>query len=155
MSSASPLYLLDTNILLYLIRGQELGQYIDTTYSLRAQPQRPLVCVVSHGETWTLARRNRWGDEKREALRLMLTNLVTVDLHHDDVIEAYVEIEEAADQRPAGAANMGKNDVWIAAVAKVSGATLLTTDHDFDFLFGTHIQGVRIDPSSKLPKPTK
>lgn len=29
---------------------------------------------------------------------------------------------------------MGKNDLWIAATAYVTGATLLTTDADFDHL---------------------
>jgi predicted nucleic acid-binding protein len=29
---------------------------------------------------------------------------------------------------------MGKNDLWIAAVAKVQGAVILTTDQDFDDL---------------------
>jgi tRNA(fMet)-specific endonuclease VapC len=41
---------------------------------------------------------------------------------------------------------MDKNDVWIAASAAVTGATLMTTDRDFDLLDGTHIQRVWIDP---------
>jgi tRNA(fMet)-specific endonuclease VapC len=32
------------------------------------------------------------------------------------------------------ARNMGKNDIWIAATARVLGATLLTTDKDFNHL---------------------
>lgn len=41
---------------------------------------------------------------------------------------------------------LGKNDLWIAAAAKVSGATLLTTDPDFDILHeAKQIQRIRID----------
>jgi tRNA(fMet)-specific endonuclease VapC len=44
---------------------------------------------------------------------------------------------------------MGRNDVWIAASAAVTGATLMTTDRDFDLLDGTHIQRVWIDPKTR------
>jgi tRNA(fMet)-specific endonuclease VapC len=53
-----PLYLLDTNILLHLIRGKATGAYIDSTYQLQKQPHTPLICIVTHGEIWTLAREN-------------------------------------------------------------------------------------------------
>jgi len=43
---------------------------------------------------------------------------------------------------------MGKNDVRIAATARVSGATLLTTDLDFDHLQGTCIDRIWIDPNT-------
>ncbi|MCY7311131.1 MAG: hypothetical protein LH619_10160, partial [Chitinophagaceae bacterium] len=33
----------------------------------------------------------------------------------------------------------GKNDLWIAATANVAGATLLTTDNDFNHLDKTYI----------------
>lgn len=33
---------------------------------------------------------------------------------------------------------MDKNDVWIAAIAKLSQMTLLTTDADFDHLHPNH-----------------
>lgn len=145
------LHLLDTNVLLALIRGKALGRYIDASFNLRTQPQRPLVCIVSHGEIWALARQNRWGAAKRAALENMLNNLVPVDINHPAVIDAYVEIDDASRRQPKGAVNMGKNDMWIAAVARVTGATLLTTDGDFDHLIPGVIQGVKIDPASKLP----
>lgn len=43
---------------------------------------------------------------------------------------------------------MGQNDMWIAATAKATGATLLTTDRDFDHLQGEHIRRVWLDPDS-------
>jgi len=46
---------------------------------------------------------------------------------------------------------MGKNDIWIAACAKASGATLLTTDRDFDRL-NPHLLSVEyVAPEASLP----
>lgn len=42
---------------------------------------------------------------------------------------------------------MGKNDLWIAATASVTGATLLTTDGDFDHLESAFLTRVWIDPT--------
>ncbi len=41
---------------------------------------------------------------------------------------------------------MGKKDLWITAAARVAGAMLLTTDHDFDHLIPDQVAGVIIDP---------
>jgi tRNA(fMet)-specific endonuclease VapC len=41
---------------------------------------------------------------------------------------------------------MGKNDIWIAATAKVTGIPLLTTDPDFDHLEATHLNRIWIGP---------
>ena len=65
-----PVYLLDTNILLHLIRGKSTGVYIDATFQLRQQLYTPLICVVTHGEIWSLARENGWGQAKRLALEV-------------------------------------------------------------------------------------
>ncbi len=151
---ATPLYLLDTSILLHLIRGKSTGQHIDATFQLRHQVYTPLICIVSHGEIWSLARGNGWGPQKRLALDVMLGNLVTVDIHSDQVIDAYVEIEDASRNVPAGAIEMGKNDLWIAAASKVAGATLLTCDKDFDHLDPGQIRRVYIDPRTASPPPT-
>ena len=43
---------------------------------------------------------------------------------------------------------MGKNDLWIAATAMATGATLLTTDKDFDHLDPTFLTRDWIDPTS-------
>ena len=49
---------------------------------------------------------------------------------------------------------MGKNDVWIAATAAVTGATLLTTDRDFDRLTPQFLTRVWIDPDTGVPSAT-
>ena len=128
------LYLLDTNVILTLVRGNALAEFIDGKFGLRESKLRPLACIVSHGEVRVLASRNWWGEKKLAALQTALDNLVTVDINHPDVLDAYVEIDTYSQEHPDGARNMGKNDLWIAACAKAAGATLLTTDKDFDHI---------------------
>lgn len=45
----SGLYLLDTNVVLALVRGKELGAFIDSTYGLSTAKRRPAVSVVNPG----------------------------------------------------------------------------------------------------------
>ena len=44
----SGLYLLDTNVVLALVRGSALGTYIDTSFRLSAGKRRPAISVVTH-----------------------------------------------------------------------------------------------------------
>lgn len=138
------LYLLDTSVVFALVRGKELGQSIDAMFGLSRIQVRPLVSIVTHGEIWVLAHRNRWGEAKREALRSALENLVTVDIHPPAVIEAYVEADLRSQDHPEGSRNMGKNDLWIAACARAAGAHLLTNDQDFAHLFPDFVEGTVI-----------
>jgi len=149
---ALPLWLLDTTVLIALISGKALGQYIDATYQLRASPIRPLACIVSHGELWALARVNNFGEAKRAAIATMLANVVTVDISDESVVEAYVEVYAALRGAPGGSrTNVGENDLWIAAATRATAATLLTTDADFDPLFPGVIQRVYISRAMRLP----
>lgn len=147
----SGLYLLDTNIVLALVRGKALGAHIDATFGLNTGKRRPAISVVTHGEVRVLASRNEWGETKLAALQVALDALVTVDINVTEVIDAYVEIDVYSQQHPVGSRNMGKNDLWIAACAKAMGATLLTTDKDFDHLNPTLLAVEYIDPSAALP----
>lgn len=145
-------YLLDTSVLLPLVRGKELGRFIDTTYRLRLQPNRHLICAVTHGEISTLADSNRWGAEKRAVLRHMLDSLVTIDVNPaPDMIESYVALLLAAHANPKGSQqNRGENDLWIAAAARASGATLLTMDKHFDQFHPHLLERIYIDETSRL-----
>ena len=142
------LFLLDTNIVLALVRGGPLAEYVDETFELRAAKERPLISLVTHGEIRVLAHRNKWGKKKMAALDNALNNLVTVDINHPAVLDAYVEIDLYSQKHPKGARNMGKNDLWIAACAKAAGATLLTTDQDFDHLSPELLEVERVDPDA-------
>jgi len=146
-------YLLDTSVLLPLLRGKELGRYVDTTYQLRKNLNRHLICVVTHGEIWALAAMNGWGDTKRQALRVMLENLVTIDINDDQVIESYVALIEAARRNPKGSqTNRGENDLWIGAAARASGAILLTMDRHFDQFHPVLLERIYVDEGSRLVK---
>ena len=143
--SSRPTYLLDTNVLVHLIRGNDLGRKIDADFDLRSSLARTLICVVTVGELRALALRLGWGARKSAELDRLLSSLIVVDIHRPDVIAAYAEVDVAGHR--AGR-SPGKNDVWIAAVARASGATLLTTDKDFDHLDPGLIRRVWINPAA-------
>jgi tRNA(fMet)-specific endonuclease VapC len=152
---SSGLYLLDTNVLVALINGKDLGRTIDATYGLRTSKVRPLVCIVSHGELWALARVNDFGDAKRAAIGEMLDSVVTIDISDDAVITSYAIIYEALRNYPKGArTNTGENDMWIAAATLAAGATLLTCDVHFDPLCPAVINRVYVPKHSRLGPPT-
>lgn len=127
----SPLYILDTNVLVALLRAGRLGQHIDATFQPRQARFKPIVSVVSIGEILSLARQFAWGARKTADIHRLFDSLIVEDIRPPEILAAYAEIDHGS--RNVGR-RMGKNDVWIAATAKVTGATLLTTDRDFDHL---------------------
>jgi tRNA(fMet)-specific endonuclease VapC len=134
-----PLYLLDTNILLALIRGKDFGRKIEARFGLNSAKQKPLLSVVSCGEIRVLSELNSWGPAKKSVLEIALADLVIVDIHHPQVLEAYVLLDVASQRHSGGARNMGKNDLWIAACAAATSAILLTSDRDFEHLVPHHL----------------
>lgn len=140
----SPLYILDTNILLALVRGQALGQRIDEAYALSSATTRPIISIVTEAELRTLARVHSWGEQKLRTVSHLLENVTKVPVHVPEVMAAYVEIELVSRAHPRGARTLGKNDVWIAATARATGAVLMTTDADFDHLNPDVIRVIRI-----------
>ena len=137
------LYLLDTNILVHLVRRDAVGERIHKLYSpLLAEP-RPLISVVIEGELRSLGFQLGWGKERTEQVNYLLTYFQRVTIETEDVIQAYALIDTFSER--AGR-SMGKNDLWIAAIAHVTGATLLTTDKDFDHLAGKFVEVEWIDP---------
>jgi tRNA(fMet)-specific endonuclease VapC len=121
--------LLDTSVVVHLLRGKETGQRIDKAYNLRGRTDRPLISVVTVGEALGFAKQRRWGVERVELLRQLLTELVIVDINDRDILERYADLQ--AESRKSGW-NLSDNDTWIAATASVTGSTLLTTDRDFE-----------------------
>ena len=134
-------YLLDTSVILHLVRGNALGQHIRDNYDLLHCQPRPLVCLVSLAEMRVLGELHGWGEPKRNALVAAFRSLTMVNINHPTVIDAYVKLDLCARSHPKGARQMGKNDLWIAACAAAANAYLLTTDKDFEFLIPGHVQG--------------
>lgn len=143
-------YLLDTSVLLHLIRGRDLGRYIDVTFKLSQAPHRHLISIVAHGELWAMADHRGWGDDKRAALKMALDNVVTVDLNDQAILDAYVTMKRASRNAPGGARTLGDNDHWIAATTRAADAILLTTDRDFLHFHPDHCFVHYIDLTSKL-----
>lgn len=138
------LVLLDTNVLVQLIRKSALGERIESEYQLSSRQERPLISVVTVGEMRALALKFGWGLKKVADLTALLHELVIVDINSDAVIANYAEIDRLSEQ---GGRPMGKNDIWIAATAAATNAWLLTTDKDFDHLHGTRINREWVDPA--------
>lgn len=139
-------YLLDTNVLLELLRGNDLGQALDARFGLRSSLGSSMICVVTVGEMLALARKFGWGTTKSDKLRRMLDQLVWIDISAPQILDAYAEIDHFSETKGR---KMGKNDIWIAATAKVTGIPLLTTDPDFDHLEGIHLTRIWIDPACR------
>ncbi len=154
MAVAAPLVpmtdltLADTNILLALARRGELSARILAKYPLLSSPQAPLISYVSEAEVRSIAARQNWGASRKNQLDFVLSAFITVHIHEPGILDAYIAIDNFS---IAHGVTMGKNDLWIAATASVTTATLLTTDKDFDHLHPTFLTRDWIDPV--LPKP--
>lgn len=128
MTHATRQFVLDTNILVHVLRGGDAARVLEQAYGLRERRPRPIVPVVVKGEIKSLARRLHWGQAKLAALDTVLRDLPAADISSELVLDAYAEVDAAC---VAAGVGLGKNDAWIAALAKVLGAIVLTTDQDF------------------------
>jgi len=132
---------LDTNILVHLLRGRQAGQAIEHVYGISRRAPRAIISVVTKGELKSLAYKFEWGADKREALGAMLTALPAADISHGSIYDAYAAIDFAS---MSLGMKMGKNDLWIAATTLVVGGVLLTTDADYDHLAPTGLRVERV-----------
>ena len=140
--SAPRIFLLDTNILLHLVRDKWIGKSIESRFQLRTRPQRPLVSIITMGEALAFAKRLSWGPQKAAALEALIREVVIIDIS-DEVLSSYAEIDFFLRRTGNPIQN---NDVWLAATAVATGAHLLTTDKDFDPLDPTYLNRTWIDP---------
>lgn len=149
--SQTDLVLLDTSVVLHVVRGNEYAERIDKAYDLRGRAEKPLISVVTVGECHSFAFRRGWGDAKREKLDELLRELVIVDIHNATVLRHYAEID--AFLKKNGRA-LSDNDTWIAATARAANAILLTTDKDFDPLDPQFIRHVYFPANAKVVAPS-
>ena len=135
-------YLLDTGILVHYTRQSPLYQKIEATENLTAQDCLILISVVTKAEIISFAIQQNWGTKKHQLIETLLSKVIIVDINSSDtdLIKAYAEIDAYSKGKlpgkPLGGAAIaiGKNDLWIAATAKVANAALITIDGDFDHL---------------------
>lgn len=141
MKLANQQLVLDTNILLHLLRGKKAAEILEREYKISSRSPRAIISVVTKGELKALGYKFDWGDKQHERLDAMLTVLPALDISHREMWNAYAEIDYSSTN--AGI-KMGKNDLWIAATARIAEGTLLTTDRDFDHLGASGIKVERI-----------
>lgn len=102
-----------------------------------------MICSVTLGELLHLGIRRRWGDARLRELTRLRENLVVVDIGKEEVYRSYGELGARAD---AAGRKLSHNDLWIAAATRVTGATLLTSDKDFDVFHPAYIEREWVDP---------
>lgn len=142
MISPDRLILLDTNILIHLLRGKDIGTAIENRYGLLARPERPLISIVTVGEALKFAEHRKWGERKKTALQMLLQEFIIVDIDDAVILNQYATIGAHLE---SNGKRIQHNDVWIAATAAAKRAVLLTTDTDFDRLHPLHIEREFID----------
>jgi tRNA(fMet)-specific endonuclease VapC len=134
---ASPLYLLDTNILVHAVRGRATWNRIKAACDpLMAEP-RPVYSMVTEAELLSFVEQQSWPERKREQAAFLLGYFGRITLDDPNILRAYVLLDAYSRRLPGGSVKMGKNDLWIAATAKALGAVIVTTDRDFEHLNGT------------------
>lgn len=136
--------MLDTNILMNLVRGNEQGKQAKSWVDSLTDPLL-IISVVSVAEAQSLVVKWNWGTKKVEKLTALINQLICIDIEMENqlLVEHYVNIDAYSNRKQAApngellegsAQRMGKNDLWIAATAHTLEATLCTTDGDFDHL---------------------
>ena len=144
-------YVIDTNIVVFCINNSQFGDWFDRNY--RKPENDFILSVVSEGELRSLAIQRGWGRVKRSDMEASISKFLVSPIKVQAVINAYAQIDAFSQGKlpdrplPQGisARNMGKNDLWIAATAHATQATLLTTDTDFDHLHGSFLSLDRLD----------
>lgn len=63
MTGRNELLLLDTNIVIHLIRDNEVGKRVDAAFQIRHRADRPLISIVTIGECLSFGRQFKWGDK--------------------------------------------------------------------------------------------
>ena len=123
-------YLLDTNILLHWIRGNKVAENIEGQFHLRASPFRPQICEVTLGEIEAFARDAKWDVSRRGKLKELKRDLISIGISDYRIVESYADMSSLA-RAKGWAIFHDKNDLWIAAATRVTGARLLTMDKGF------------------------
>lgn len=121
-----------------------MWRHVRDTYSTLTITPTPLFCSVTEGELRSLAVQWGWQGRKLDQMEFALAHFKRQPIEDAAVMRAYAVIDSYCE---SVSQSMGKNDLWIAAVTAVTGATLLTTDRDFDRLAPRFLSRLWIDPT--------
>jgi len=130
------LLLLDTCILVHLVRDDAEGKRLESRYWLSRRGERPLISTITEGEIRGLALGWGWGPQKLQELDRLVGELISLPPATRDIVDAYAMLYHDATRRGHAA---GENDLWIAATARAVGAVLLTVDKDFDWMHPDYV----------------
>jgi tRNA(fMet)-specific endonuclease VapC len=132
-------YLFDTNILVYIIKKHPAMAGLQANID-QEQDSLRIISIVTKAEIESLAMKLKWGNKRLQQLEALLNQFLIVPIDSNQIVRAYSEIDAFSQGKhptlslPGSSRNMGKNDLWIAATAFVTNATLITADGDFDHL---------------------
>ena len=147
MIPVDDLILLDTNIILQLVRKNIIGQKIESDYKIRHyHPNRSIISIITVGEMYALSLKFNWGKQKIARMNELLNAMVIIDISEPDIVENYARINYYSEKIMKPARPMGQNDIWIAATSL--GAWLMTTDDDFEHLHPKYIQRIPIEANT-------
>jgi predicted nucleic acid-binding protein len=146
--------LIDTNILLHLLRETYLVSSIREKLADLEAEDTLILSIVSIGEIESIARQRNYGKRKRNYLKELLKDFLVVPIQSLNLVDRYAEIDAYSQGKlkdkplPNGLSsrNMGKNDLWIAATASVAHSALISTDKDFEHLDDEYLDFIYIDP---------
>lgn len=141
MTSLPEKVLMDTGVVLQALRDNPLWKRIDAEYQLLVRKERPILPIVCVGELLAIGRMNGWEAPRLASLESLLANLTIADIRSRQVLEKYAEIKAFLRGK-----QVGQNDMWIASIASVTGAHVLTCDKDFERLDGHFITQTYYDP---------
>jgi len=138
-------YILDTNILLFFVRGKAKGKELKELFDLDNPAIEVFYSIASWAELFSLVKQFNWSEKKIDTIEG-----IEID---ERIAKTYIEIDVYSQGKdklkplPKGVSsrNMGKNDLSIAATATILNATLLTTDDDFSHLNGVFINSIQIE----------
>lgn len=139
--SAERLLLLDTSVVLHLVRGNSVATRMDEAYALRTRNDRPLISVVTVGEARAFALRLGWAEAKLGMLDELIREFTVVDIYNATVLRRYASIDAFAKSKGRA---LSDNDTWIAATAASAEAVLITNDKDFDVLHDQFIERIYV-----------
>jgi predicted nucleic acid-binding protein len=151
--AATQAYLLDTNIVLHATReNSPVSAAVDAQFQLRTAPFRPTICEVTVAELWAFAQ--AWGEKRKKLLQRTIDQLLVVPINDSRIHRRWAELYSFAHAKGM-AIQQDHNDVWIAAVAHVTGLTLLSADNvAFLPLRGTSwLNVVVLDPKTGVIVP--
>ena len=149
-------FLLDTNLLLGFIREAPWAIRARNEFDLGDRDSMVFTSIICQGEILALAEKRGWGTNQRARLEDVLAQIPTLDISRQTILTGYALIDAwthgkavASPQNappPKPAVGMAQNDPWIAATAHASGATLLSTDKDFEHLHKIWFDFIYVDP---------